>query len=141
MAHRTFGGIPVKAASAIANWVPVTFLPPGSALSETVVRAGSVNDFPLAMTQATVASPGDPVQLGRPGEVTKAIAGASLGAGAIVAVGSTNGILIPLLPSGLSTALGSAVGAAGLRWSVGVALKNAAAGDIFPVYLKPDQIV
>jgi hypothetical protein len=141
MAHRTYGGIPVKAASQINQWVPVSFLPAGSALSETVYRTGSLGEFSVGLAFATVASPGDPVTLIHMGEVGKGIAGASLGAGAIVAVGSTNGILIPQIPSGLSTALGSAVGAAGLRWSVGIALKNAAAGDIFPVYVKPDQII
>ena len=134
MAHRTLGGIPIKAASAIANWVPVSFLPAGSALSETVVRAGSLNNFPFAMTQATVASPGDPVQLAHQGEVCKAIAGASLAAGDFVGVGSTNGILIPQAASAAATAMLP-------RYIVGMALKNAVAGDIFPIYLNPEQIV
>ncbi len=141
MAHNVEGfRIPMKAASAISQYVPVTPLPAASALSETVYAAGSVNDMPLGFTTATVASPGDPVSVQFSG-VVKGVAGASLGAGAPVAVGSTNGILIPLLPSGLSTALGSAIGAAELRWSVGVALKNAVAADLFPVLLKAAQII
>lgn len=141
MAHRTQGGLPVKAASAIAQFAPVSFLPAGSALSEVVYRTGSLIEMSIGLAFATVASPGDPVTLIHPGEVGKGIAGASLGAGAPLVVGSTNGILIPQLASGLSTALGSALGALAARWSVGIAVKNAAAGDIFPVYVKPDQII
>jgi hypothetical protein len=129
MAHDQEGPrLPAKAASAIAQYVPVTGVPAGSSLSETVYRAGSVNDFPLGFTTATVASPGDEVSI-QNGGVTKGVAGASMGAWTPVAVGSTNGILIPLVPSGLSTALGSAIGAQGVRWSVGVTTKNAVAGD------------
>lgn len=142
MAHNQSEGRPaLKAASGIGQYVPVSFLEGGSALSETIIRSGSQNNYPFGITLATAASPGDPVTVAALGEVTKGIAGASLGAGAPVVVGSTNGILIPLLPSGLSTALGSAIGAAGVRWSVGVALKNAAAGDYFPVLINPGQLI
>lgn len=141
MAHRTWDGAPLKAASAFANWVPVAFLAAASALSETIVRAGSVNEFPIGLSRATVASPGDPAQVAFIGESAKGVAGASMGAGAPVAVGSVNGILIPVLGSGLSTALGSALGAAGIRWSVGITLKNAVAADVIPVYVMPDQII
>lgn len=141
MAHNEEGfRVPLKVASGIAQYVPVTFVPAGSSVSETVYRAGSTNDYPIGMTTATGASPGDPVSIQVDG-VVKGIAGASLGAGAFVGVGSTNGILIPVLASGLSTGLGSALGAQGLRFKVGISLKNAAAGDFFPVLLDPDQVV
>lgn len=122
-----------KAASAIAQWVPAMFLPGGSALDETVHRAGSLNDIAVGMTIATVASPGDPVTLVVSGRA-KAIAGASLGAGALVGVGSVNGILIPQTPSVTATAMA-------LRTIVGRALKNAVAGDVFEIQVKPEQIV
>lgn len=125
--------VPQKAASGIAQYVPVMFLPGGSALSETVQRAGSVNDDVFGMTIATVASPGDEVAVAISGQV-KGIAGASLGAGARLAVGSTNGILVPLLASA-----GAAPTAA--RYIVGRALKNAAAGDVFPVQVQPEQFI
>ena len=142
MAHNQSGGRPpVKAASAIAQYVPVAFLPAASALGETVIRAGSFNEIPFGVTLSSVASPGDPVTIGVRGETVKGVAGASLGAGALVAVGSVNGILVPIVPSGLSTALGSALGALGVRWAVGIAMKNAAAADLFPVYLDPSQII
>lgn len=134
--------IPLKAASAIAQYVPVRFVGDahggfgGSALSETVVRAGSWNELAIGMTIATIATYGLEVAVAYTGEV-KGIAGASLGAGAPVAVGSTNGILIPVLATG-GPATANLVGT---RFAVGIALKNAAAGDYFPVLLKPDQIV
>lgn len=128
--------IPLKAASAIGQYVPVAFLAGGSALSETVIRAGSINDDVVGMTIATVASPGDEVAVAFSGQV-KGIAGASLGAGARVAVGSTNGILIPLAASGGP----ASVNVVATRYSVGRAAKNAAAGDLFPVILQPEQIV
>lgn len=141
MAHAQEGfRIPLLAASALAQYVPVMGVPPGSSLSETVYRAGSLNDMPIGLTTATVASAGFEVSVQVDG-VQKGIAGASLGAFTPVGVGSTNGILIPIVPSGLSTALGSAVGAAGVRWKVGMSLKNAVAGDYFPVLIDPDQII
>lgn len=126
---------PLKAASAIAQYVPVMFLPGASALTEVVQRAGSINDDVFGMTIATIASPGDEVAVAFGGQV-KAVAGASLGAGARVGVGSTNGILIPITPSGAAS-----VAAYPLRYVVGRAVKNAAAGDIFTIVLQPEQIV
>lgn len=135
MAHTQLQGrVPLKAASAMRAYVPITFLPAGSSLSETVIAAGSLNDFQFGLSAATVASPGDPITWFQPGDVGKGIAGASLGAGALVGIGSTNGILIPVTPSAAATAMA-------LRWTVGIALKNAAAGDLMPVFIKADQIV
>lgn len=142
MAHSQMDDrIPLKAASAIAAYLPVKFLDAASAVSETVVQAASLNDLALGFTSASVASPGDPISWWQPGDVAKGIAGASMGAGALVGVGSSNGVLAPVLASGLSTALGSALGAAGVRWAVGVVLKNAAAGDRVPVFVSPRQII
>ena len=128
------------AASAINQFVPVTLLGAASSIDDNVIRAGSVNQFPIGFTIATVPSAGNPVSV-LLGGIAKAIAAASLGNGAQVAVGSTNGRLIPLLASGLSTAIGSALGAAGLRFSVGFALEDAADGAEFKVLLNPIQIV
>lgn len=126
--------VPLKAASAMGAYRPITFLAGGSALSETIIPAGSFNDFQFGLTSATVASPGDPISWWQPGDVGKGIAGASMGAGAFVSIGSTNGILIPQVPSAAATAMA-------LRWTVGIVLKNAVAGDFIPVFIKPDQIV
>lgn len=139
MAHNKGGGRPgFVAASAIPQYAPVMFLAGGSALSETVKIVASQNDFPIGVTLATAASPGDPVTVAAIGEEVKMIANASLGAGAFVAVtATTNGGVGPITPSGVASG-GASVN---LRYSVGIAMKNAAAGDYFPVLLKPDQIV
>lgn len=125
--------LPMKAASAIAQWVPVMPLAGASSVDHTVIRAGSLNDLPIGMTIATIASVGDPVTV-VVGGIAKGIAGASLGAGAPVGVGSTNGVLIPQTPSVTATAMA-------LRWVVGVSLDAAAAGDVFSIWVKPDQLV
>lgn len=134
MAHFNHGETEsLKGASAIAAFVPVMYLPGGSALDETVQRAGSLNDIAVGMTIATVASPGDPVTVVVSGRA-KGVAGASLGAGALVGVGSTNGILIPQTPSVIATAMA-------LRTIVGRAVINAVAGDVFTIQVKPEQII
>jgi hypothetical protein len=139
MAHKVDGlNLPFVAASTIRQYVPVMFLPGGSALSETVQAAASFNSDAFGFTIATVGTYGQEVAVAVDG-VTKAIAGASLGAGCNLGVGSTNGILVPIVASNLASAA-DGVGA-GLRYKVGRALKNAAAGDVFPVLIDPDQIV
>lgn len=141
MAHTQIEGRPpLKAASAMRAYAPIAFVVAGaggSVLSETVLPAGSFNDFAFGITSATVASAGDPVSYWSPHDVGKGIAAASLGAGAFVVVGSSNGVLIPLTPSwGASVAA-----AAAPRYRVGIALKNAVAGDFFPVYISPQQLL
>lgn len=126
-----------RAASAVNAGQPVVLLgalTPGSALDETVVPAGSWNLDVLGVARATVATVGMPVTVDLAPGFVKAIAAASLGAGARVAVGSTNGRLVPVAPAFTgSTAAVKAV--------VGVAEVNAVDGDIFTVLLKPEQII
>jgi hypothetical protein len=45
--------------------------------------------------------------------------------------------VIPLLASNIA----SSANGSGLRFQVGIAAKNAAAGDLFPVLIKPAQII
>lgn len=134
-------GDPFVAASAIAQFVPVRFVgdaavDAGSQLDHTLIRAGSWNEDVLGVTIATVASPGDPVSVVSKG-FAKGIAGASLGAGARVGVGSTNGILIPLAATGGAASANLVT----LRYAVGKAVDGAAAGDVFTVRIDPTQIV
>ena len=142
MAHNEDGfRLPLKVASTVAQYVPVRFVgdphkTPASALSETVVVTASWNELALGMSTATGASPGDPISIQFTG-VCKGIAGASLGAGAPVGIGSTNGVLAPILATGGP----ASANLVATRFAVGIALKNAAAGDYFPVLLKPDQIL
>lgn len=132
--------IPLTAASALNQFVPVTPLAGPSSLDDNVIRAGSVNDLPLGFTVATVPTYST-VFAALIGGIAKGIAAASLGNGALVGVGSTNGHLIPISASGLSTALGSALGAAGVRWAVGISLEDAADGAEFKVLLQPAQVI
>lgn len=131
-------GEPFKGASAIAQWVPVVGLEGTSSADETVIRAGSTNQFPIGMTIATVASPGDPVTVITGGK-TKGIAGASLGAFTPVGVGSTNGILIPLTRYSASYAASNT--ALAQISQVGIAMQSAAAGDVFTILVKPAQVL
>lgn len=139
--HNIRGAESLKAASAIAQWVPVIGLEGASSIDETVIRAGSYNQFPIGMTVATSASPGDPVLVVTAGR-TKAVAGASLGAFTPVGVGSTNGILIPIA-RGAGGAVGPSAHVATVTQvnQVGIALHAAAAGDIFSIVVSPAQIV
>jgi hypothetical protein len=127
--------ITARAASAINAHQPVAYVgavTPGSAVDELVVPVGSLNIDVLGVSRATVATVGMPVTIDLPPGLVKVIAAASLGAGSRVAVGSTNGRLVPV-------ALGAV--ASQVKHSVGVAVLNASDGDIFTVLLKPEQIV
>jgi len=128
-----------KFASAMGAYLPV-FMPLASSRDEVVVSAGTYGIDAVGITLATVGTYNEaaPVVVGG---VAKVQAAASLGAGVRVAIGSTNGRMIPLTPSGLSTALGSAIGAAGLRFSIGRSLHAAADGNFFSVLLNPEQII
>lgn len=122
---------PLTAASAMGAYLPITFLLGGSALTEKVRLCATFGEFPIGLTLATVASAGDPVQWYVLGDVGKGIAGASMGAGAFVGAGSTNGVLGPI-------AGGVGASRAG---AVGILLKNAVAGDLVPVFISPQFVV
>jgi hypothetical protein len=128
MAYIQDGPPALYAASAMPQFVPFTFLSGGSSLSETVRQSASLNDLQFGITRATVA-PRESISYFAPGGVGKAIACASLGAGALVTVGSTNGKLVPIAAS-------SGIYA----WAVGVAVHNAQPNDIFAVYISPSLL-
>lgn len=100
------------------------------------VPAGSINDRVLGFTPATVGTYNlaQNVQLGG---AAKAIAAASLGPGALVAIGSSNGRMIPVVPSG-GPASANLVRVA---YTVGIAEHGAADGETFTVLLDPAQLV
>ena len=131
--------ISAKLASAVGAYLPV-FAPVGSSRDEVVVPAGSVNHEVIGLTRATVGTYNEAAPIVVFG-IAKAYAAASIGAGALVGVGSTNGRLIPVIPAGLSTALGSALGAAGLKFAVGRSLHAVAADGAFSVLVDPRQII
>lgn len=127
----------VKVASLIGAHLPV-FQPVGSSRDDIVVLAASENLPVLGLMTATGASVGNAYAVALAGEA-KAIAAASLGAGAQVGVASTNGALGPLAYAG-PTHVASG-GSIQPRFIVGKAKRAAAAGDIFTVLLDPRQIL
>lgn len=72
---------------------------------------------------------GEGVTIAARGEYAKAVAAASLGAGADIAV------------VGATRSLGLAAGASGLaKWTVGQSVTAAAAGEVFTLYVNPRQL-
>lgn len=116
--------IPQRAASAVQMYQAVTnAFVAGSQLDDSVIPAASGNAI-LGVTRASHAQ-GDAVEVITFG-VVKMKAGASMGAGAPVVVGSLGAIAILAASAPLST--------------VGKALTNAVAGDIFSVHLNPGYL-
>jgi hypothetical protein len=124
--------------SLIGAHLPV-FLDIASSRDRVAVPASSVTQDVVGLTIATGASVGNTVGVAVAG-FAKAIAAASLGAGARVGIASDNGALGPIGPSGLVAHVGSG-GAVAPKFQVGRAIEAAAAGAIFTVYLDPAQIL
>lgn len=114
--------LPRQAASAIPAGAAVQT---SASASDQVLPVGTANVRILGVAVATAASPGDPVAV-QVDRVAKVRACASIGNGALVAVGSTNNRL--------------AVAASGQQ-VVGEAETPAADGDYFSVLLKPGNPV
>lgn len=127
---------PFQAASAIGAFAPVKQLGAPSARDGYVTLAASLNDDVIGFTVATVATANGEVAVVF-GGVAKAVAAASLGAGARVAVGSSNARLIPLSPSGGP----ASANLVAVRFAVGRALAAAADGQTFSVLLQPEQLI
>jgi hypothetical protein len=121
-------GKPKIAASAIRQGEPVRL---SASQTDYVLPAATSNAPVFGLAIATAASPGDPVGVQESG-VAIGRACASLGPGALIVVGSTNGRLAPLgaaasapIPQGLHV-IGRSVG-------------PAVDGDYFSVHLRPDN--
>lgn len=131
------------AASVINAGQPVALVgavTPASSRDEVVIPAASLNIDVFGVARSTQPTYGFPVDIVVEG-VVKCVAAASLGAGVRVAVGSTNGKLIPLHPSGPIDTATTPVVAQPPRFVVGRALTAAVAGDTFSVLLDPSQII
>src|SRR2546430_1967005 len=125
-----------RAASAILAMQPVALLgslTAGSALDETIVPQGSWNIFPIGVARASAAI-GAAVTVDLANSFAKCVAGASIGAGAFVSVGSTNGVVGQFGITGGGSTVSQ-------RFALGIAEQNAAAGDIFTVQVRPQYIV
>lgn len=118
--------LPFTAASAIVPLRPVKL---DSAANRQVILASGVGHEPQGVTGDATALQGESVTVYGRGAIVAAVAAASLGAGADVGIGSTNG------------ALGPISGASGVtKWAVGKSVESAAAGEKFSVYVDPRQL-
>lgn len=141
MSHKNEGFTLTKiAASAVPQYVAVTAVVGTGAGDNAYCVAASCNVDVLGLSIATVPTYGYEGAV-VVGGITKGWVIASAGAGARMMVGSTNGGLIPITASGLATALGSALGAQGLRFAVGILQEARAAGEYGSIHLDPRQIV
>ena len=118
--------LPFTNASAVSGPVPVKL----NAAARSVVVAATHNvEIQGFVSNASYAA-GEAVTVYGEGAVVEAVAAASLGAGADVAVASTNGALGP-----------AAAGASGVTvYRVGRSIEAAAAGEKFSLYVKPKQL-
>lgn len=118
--------LPCFAATQLGERVPVKLVE--GATARIVAPVASLNEETIGFTQ-TVASPGCPVEVQSYGNVVKAVAAASVGAGAEVALGSPNG------------ALGPVAGASGVtKYSSGRSLSAAAGAEVFSVFVHPRRL-
>lgn len=127
------GYVSRQLASAMGAFLPVKS---SASTARAAVPAASINDRILGFMQATVGTYGIAQNVQTRG-VVKAIAGASLGPGALVAIGSSNGRLIPAQPSGGP----ASANLVAVRYAAGIAEEGAVDGGIFSVLLDPAQIV
>lgn len=120
--------IPGVAASNITSGVPVAFAS-SAAQDRAVVPVGSLNALPVGVALATAgptSSLPNAVTVHGIGNIVKALAAASIGVGADVAVGSTNGVLV------------GAAGASGVvKYALGQSVTPANPGEYFSVYVNP----
>lgn len=120
-------------ASPIGQYLAVKINPGNN--NQFIIAASSL-DPAVGLTIATVPSSGADCAVVF-GGIAKGIAMASLGAGALVGVGSSNGQLNSLAASGVASALGNIQSP---RWALGYALENAVAGQVFAVLLDRKEI-
>lgn len=123
--HRPGLQLPVKAATTLAPRTPVRYAGTSGLLA---VPVGTCNLEIDGYTGAGTTASGAIAAIYETGNVVKAVAAASLGAGAQVTVGSDNSRLIPF------------TGASGtVKWVHGKALSPAADGEVFALFVRPRQ--
>jgi hypothetical protein len=132
--------IPQKIASVTP---PLSIVTADAGKVDQVVLLTNASQRPFGSIQATGATAGAGVAVYEAPSYVKAIAAASLGAGAevsLASVGVASGVQSNSLAT--TTLLGPAsVGASGVpAWAVGIARTAALAGEIFTVKLEPRQV-
>jgi hypothetical protein len=134
--HRYQQQLPIKAASSIP---PRTAVRLSASSPLQVLAIASNNDALFGMIGDATAAQGEVAAIYDAGNIVKAIAAASLGAGAEVAVASIgvassaqrNAIATTTLFGPITVASGAA------RWAAGVAMDAVAAGEVFSLYIRP----
>lgn len=122
----TRGGFPAIAGATV---LPRTLVKLDTTGQRQVVPCTSNSDRPFGITGDTGANPGKPVTVYEAQNIAKAIAGASIGHGAPLAFGSTNGALAV-----------AAVASGSVRHAAADAMEAAQPGEVFSVYVNPRQI-
>lgn len=104
----------------------------GSILPASGASAGFAQVYGLAQASGPSIGVAIPVQTGGWGV---GVAGASIGIGARVGAGIGTTSLVPV------SASGPAVSSSFMKFAVGIALENAAAGQLFTVAIRPHEVV
>jgi hypothetical protein len=115
-----------KVASVIRPFQPVAL---SASVAGAVIPCATWNVEAQGINGSATGAVGDAITVYGNDSIVEAIAGASLGPGADVGVGSTNGVLAPV-------AQASGV----VRNRVGKSLEGAAAGERFSVYVNPARM-
>lgn len=116
---------PVKAATLLVPRCPVVL---GGTTGLLAIPVGTNNIEIFGITGAATHAAGEYAVVYEEGNVVKAVACASLGAGAKVDVGSTNERLKP-----------AAAASGVVRYTSGISEGPASDGEVFSVYIKPRQ--
>ncbi len=128
MAHTNSQGFIEPAFIAASAMAPFTAVKLDTVAGQ-VVPVASKNQEPLGITGAASVAQGAAVVVYGPGNIEKALAGASLGAHADIGVASTNG------------ALGPVAGASGsVVWRLGQSRTAAGGDERFSLYVNPRQL-
>lgn len=115
--------LPVPAATALAARHPVAL---GGTSAILAVPVGTWNVEPFGVTGAASYAAGEQAAVYYESNIKKIRACASVGAGALVGVGSTNGRVAPI-----------AVASGSRRFALGITQNPAADGEIVSVFIRP----
>lgn len=127
--------LPVAAASNVA---PRSFVKLGGTSAVQVLQVAAVTDEPFGNVGEATAAQGEVAAIYLENNVVKAIAAASLGAGALVGLASI-GVASSAQRNAIATVtlLGPITVASGTKqWTYGRSLTPAAAGEVFSVHVK-----
>lgn len=128
--------LPVIGASSIP---PRSFVKAVGSTTLAVLPIASVNDRPFGSTGEATIAVGEAGAVYLENNIVKAVAAASLGAGAEVAMAST-GVASSAQRNAIATIplFGPLVIASGsLKWALGIAMTPAGGGEVFSVLIKP----